>query len=452
MRAWWTRARSDVLLALTVALLVVPVLQPLMAQQASRYALTAAVWDEGTVVLDRHAHLLTVDRAERGGHVYSDKAPGQPFLALPAYGAYRALGGHPAVVAEPLADPGLWAVSLLSAALPAIALALAMRRLAQRANSRRATAAALGLAVATLLLPFATVLFSHVLSALCALVAYLLLSRPGSGRSGLLAAGAVAGVAVTVEYTMALVVVVLGVFALTAHRLRALWFALGGVLPAVLLAWYHNVAFGGPLVTGYRFSQFAAHDQGVVGVRLPRPGMLLQVLGGERGLLTLTPLVFVAVIGCAVLLARGRGAARRDAAVALAVLAALLFVMGGWTNPLGGASPGPRYVVPALPFLAGGLAWAWDRAPWLTGAAALFGAVAMGLATFTLPLAQPTERFALGHWVWRVAEGRLADTWLTVATGRDWTLLVPIVAAAGVAVWLFAGESRQRRMGGQAGA
>jgi hypothetical protein len=442
VRALWPRIRSDVLLAVVVALLVVPVLQPLMAQQASRYALTAAMWDGATVRLDDYDHLLSVDRAERDGHVYSDKSPGQPFLAVPAYAVYRLLGGHPATEAHPLRDPGLWAVSLSSGAFAAVALALLMRRLALRVVPARATLAALSLTVGTMLLPFSTVLFSHVLAALCGLGAYLLATRARAGTLGLVTAGLVAGVGVTVEYTMVLVTAIVGVVVVAGHRWRAGWFVLGGVAPVTLLAAYHEAAFGGPLVTGYRYSQFAVHQEGLMGVRPPRPDMLLEVLFSERGLLTLTPLVLVAVIACVFLAVRARGAPRRDARVALAVLAAMLFVMGGWTNPTAGASPGPRYVVPALAFLAGGVAWAWLRIPVVTAVATVAGTVAMALATFTLPLAQPTETFALGHWAWRVQEGRVASTWLTVWTGSNWAILVPVVLAAAVAAWMLLGERR----------
>lgn len=440
------------LLAAVVALLVVPVLQPLMAQQASRYALTAAAWDGGTVRLDDYEHLLSVDKAERDGHLYSDKAPGQPFLALPAYGLYRVLGGHPATDATWFRDPGLWAVSALTAALAGIVLALLMRRLALRVVPARATLAALSLAVATMLLPFSTVLFSHVLAACLGLAAYLLATRRQAGPGSMIAAGLVCGTAVTVEYTMLLVVAVVGVAALVAHRWKALWIVAGGVPAAVLLGIYHQAAFGGPFVTGYRFSQFAEHEEGLVGVRPPELGMLAEVLFAERGLFVLTPLVFVGAVACVILAVRGSAAIRRDAVAAVAVLAAMLFVMGGWSNPTAGASPGPRYVVPALGFLAGGVAWAWLRIPVLTGLATAVGTVAMGLATFTLPLAQRTEEFALGHWLWRVGEGKVADTWLTVLTGSRWAILAPILVAAALAAWLLVGEARLRRDSGAPGA
>jgi hypothetical protein len=298
--------RSDVLLAAVVALVVVPVLQPLMAQQASRYALTAALADQGTVVIDAYAEYVTVDRAEREGRLYSDKAPGQPVLGVPAYLAYRAFGGAPATQALPLGDLGLWSVNLVSAALPAVALAVLMRRFALRVAPRGATPAALGMALATMLLPFATVLFSHVLSAALGLAAYLLLTRAGGdGRVpgwAIAGSGLLAGLAVTVEFTMGLLVVVLGVTGLVLHRWRSGWYILGGVVPALLLGWYNAVAFGGPLTLSYEYSGFAQHQDGLVGAQLPRLASTMTVLFGERGLLTLTPLVAVGVIGCVALL------------------------------------------------------------------------------------------------------------------------------------------------------
>lgn len=445
VRAWYARWRSDLLLAAVVLLVVAPVMQPLMAQQASRYALTAALWEQGSVAVDDYAHLLTVDQAERGGRTYSDKAPGQPVLAVPAYALYRLVGGHSAAQARPFADPGLWAVSLWSAAIPAALLAVAMRRLALRVSPPHATAAALSLALGTMLLPFATVLFSHVLSALLGLVAYLLLSREGARAGDLAGAGLLAGVAVTVEYTLALLVVVVGVASLAAHRLRTAWFVVGGLLPAVLLGVYHTVAFGGPFRPSYRYSRFAAHQEGLVGAQLPRPQTFLAVVVGERGLFVLTPIVLVGLVGVVLLVWRARGRRRRDAVVALACFTAFVALMSGWSNPFGGASPGPRYVVPALPFLAGGVAWVWDRQPAVPLVAAALGAVTMGLGTFTLPLAQPTEPSALLHWVGRLADGRVADTLLTAVMGTPWAIVLPLSAAVLVATVLLTGERERRR-------
>jgi hypothetical protein len=464
---WWHAHRAEVWLAVVVALVALPVLQPLMAQQASRYALTAAIVDDGTVRLDAHAHLLGVDRAERGGHVYSDKAPGQPVWGVPAYAAYRALGGSPAARStQAVGDLGLWSVSAWSAALPAAALGVVMRRLGRRAVPGRPVAAgagALSLALGTLLLPFATQLFSHVLAGLLGVAAWAL-AAGGTGRGRWLAAGALAGAAVTVEYPMILLAAVVvtgaawraaraGPGGSPAGRItRAVgWVAAGGLPFGLALAAYHWAVFGGPLALPYHFSQFAAHAQGVVGAQLPEAAALAGVLAGERGLLTLTPIVAVAVIGLAALLRRP-GLARVDAVAGLVALVVLATLMAGWSgSDFGGASPGPRYVVPALPWLAAGAARAWAARWWpVTAAAAALATAAMLVATFTLPLAQPSQEFALGWWVQNALAGDWASTLLTravapaTAPGVTAALLAPLAAAAaaGVAWW------RAERLGG----
>lgn len=460
---WWSdERRAELWLALVVLAVVLPVLQPLMAQQASRYALTAAIVDDASVRLDAYDGLLGVDVAERGGHRYSDKAPGQPVWGVPAYLAYRALGGSPAAErTEPVGDLGLWMVSAWSAALPAAGLAVAMRRLSLRAVPDRPRAAgwtALSLALGTLLLPFATQLFSHVLAGLLGVAAWLVGTGPRPGRRRWVAAGALAGAAVTVEYPMLLValVVVVGAARHAARcvaprwtaAVRALaWVSAGGLPFGLALASYHWTAFGGPFAFPYQFGRFAAHQEGLVGAGLPDAATTAAVLVGERGLLTLTPIVTVAAGGLLVVAMhrhRRGGQARADAVAGLVVLGALVALMGGWQNPYGGASPGPRYVVAALPWLAPGAAVVW-ASRWRGAAAitAALGAVAMALATFTLPLAQPTESLALAWWAERARDGDWASTLLvralepTTTVGTLAALAAPLAlaVAAGVAWW-----------------
>lgn len=85
--------RVDVALGLLILAISVPIVQPLRAQQASRYALTGALWDDRSVWIDDYP--LGVDQAEHDGHVVSDKSPGQPILAVPPYALYRLVGGSP---------------------------------------------------------------------------------------------------------------------------------------------------------------------------------------------------------------------------------------------------------------------------------------------------------------------------------------------------------------------
>src|SRR4051794_7894624 len=57
----------------------------------SRLGLTESVALHGTLRIDRYAS-QTQDRADFAGHAYTDKAPGNSFLALPSFEAMRAVG------------------------------------------------------------------------------------------------------------------------------------------------------------------------------------------------------------------------------------------------------------------------------------------------------------------------------------------------------------------------
>lgn len=431
--------RGDVLLAVIVLLLTAPLMHPLMAQQASRFAFTAALWEQRSVVIDEYEQILGVDYAERDGHLYSDKAPGQPFSAVPVYAVYRALGGEPGSVYRPYGNLGLWALELWSAALPAALLAVLMRRLAWRVSPRHATVSAVAVATATLLLPFATVLFSHVLSAFLVFLAYVMLRRGSPPPALLVASGFVAALAVTAEFSAAIAGFVLLGVAMARHRGRAGWFLAGGIPPAIFLGLYQWAAFGGPLTFSYEHAgTFGAHHEaGLVGVQSPDIGMLLQVLFGDRGLFFLTPVVLFGLVGAMVLLADRR---RRDLAiVSLTTFTLYVLMMAGWSNATGGASPGPRYVVPALPFLVVGVAEAWRRWPWLGWASAAVGWLTMGIATYTLPLAPRDEPSAMAYWIQRARDGEWADTLLTF-WGWDWLRWLPVVIAIGLVTWLLRNE------------
>src|SRR5207302_3183266 len=229
-------------------------------------------WDHHTVRLDRYRHVLGVDRATFEGHVYSDKAPGQPLVALPVYAAYRTAGGEPATHRRIHRNLGLWLVTLWSTTLPAAALAVLMRRAAMRVDRRGGAATAAALALGTLLVVFATVLYGHVLAALFGFAAYLLATGPPRARR-LAAAGALVGAAVLVEYPLALLAGGLALLVLARARVRGLVaFVLGVVPPAIVLLGYQWLAFHSPLRTSYRYSGDAEQRGGVAGIHLPNAG------------------------------------------------------------------------------------------------------------------------------------------------------------------------------------
>ena len=88
--------------------------------QNSRFDLTRAIVEHGTLCIDAY-HENTGDKAYYGGHFYTDKAPGQPLLAVPAAAVTRF--ALPTLGIDPASARGVvvmaYISTLFSVALPA---------------------------------------------------------------------------------------------------------------------------------------------------------------------------------------------------------------------------------------------------------------------------------------------------------------------------------------------
>jgi hypothetical protein len=257
--------------------------------------------------------------------------------------------------------------------VPAVALVLMMVRRGASLGPRAATVGAAGAAFGTLLLPYAAQLYGHVLAAALGFGAWCWLrSRPPTARTGVLA-GLLVGAAVTVEYQMAILALVLVMWIARRARSMLAPFVAGGVPAVLLLLGYQWALLGSPFASTY--SRKPKHDGATPLITgIPKPLQSLEILFGSRGLILFTPIVAVGVWGLW-RLARRAGPLRDDGLVGLAVLGGFFLLQSGWPNPWGGEVPGPRYMIPALPFLAVGIGWAWTSRRTLvlvTGAVSVF--------------------------------------------------------------------------------
>lgn len=473
------RERAGLLAILSLGLAWGLVMHSMGWAQLSNDAQVRALAD-GTARIDRW-HWQTKDKAWFEGHFYSVKAPGLAALTLPAYLALDAVGAkdvareaaaearrsqHPRWAPPDNPDlsqygfsparahrvevrvenetPIIWALTLVGAVLPAIALLLLVRWVAERIEPGYGTAAAVTLGLGTIMCTFAAEYFSHVIAAALGFAAFALLfrEREGPARIALVgAAGLLAGLAVSFEYPLGLLGVILLIYAAArpARVQRAAAYAAGAVIGAAPGLAFNLWALGSPLRFAYSHAVsvqgFTGHQElglnsgGFFGIDLPRPGAALDLLVASRGLLTLTPVLVMAAVGVVMMRKRGRAP---EAAVIGAVAVTYFVYNAGYWLPFGGGSPGPRFLIPALPFLALGLAPAYRRMGTLTLALAIPSVILMLAGALTFPLIGDN---GTGTWANQLGSGALEHTVLTVlGVHNAWLALAPVLAAVAAAL------------------
>jgi hypothetical protein len=460
--------------------------------QESNYAQVRAL-SHGNAEIDPY-QWQTKDKAWINDHFYSVKAPGLALFTLPAYIAADAAGtglANGAIANAQAADtqhwggipqppysesgfnstlawqvqadnrqsaPIIWFLTLFGALLPGVIMLLLVRRLGDVFEPGFGAAAAVTLGIATMLMTFSSEFFSHVAAATLAFGAFVLLYRERNGPARpLLAglAGLLAGLAVTFEYPLGLVGVVLFVYAATREQLRlprCAAYAGGALLGALPVLIFNQWAFGSPLEFAYGnavavqglsgHAVLGLNNAGLFGVTVPKPAEAFHLLLASRGLLTITPIVVMAIAGA---IAMRRGPHRAEANVILAVAAVYFVYNAGYWLPYGGGTPGPRFLVPTLPFLGLGLASAWRRWPALTLGLAIPSAVFMVTASITLPLIGDD---GTSIWTERFASGDFEHTLLTAFGVHNGIVsIAPVLLAVGLAVALAARATPAVRIG-----
>ena len=315
----------------------------------------------GTVEEPMHTLCASGDVAyvPQTGHFHPNKPPGTSFLALPAYFAIfhleRALGLSPDHWWT--LNLNAWLTTILSVGLlSALGCVLFFRLACDFAGGAKMPAllATFAFAFGTTFFPFGTILFDHNLTAVLLLASFYFL-RPPTARPAL--AGFCAGCAVVTNYVAGGAVLALGLYALLAprpaHWRRALLFSLGGLLPALLLGWYHMANFGSPFALSNDFQNPLFKDpHGSLGMFGTPSGYVAGLLAVSpyRGVFWLSPVLLFGLAGWCVWLREKTFSA--EARLGLAIFAWFFLVNTSFNGYHGGFSAGPRYLVPGLPFLA----------------------------------------------------------------------------------------------------
>ncbi len=325
--------------------------------------LTVSVVDRGTLNIDPFSQ-LTSDIAAWHGHYYTDKAPGLSLLGVPLYALikFTLLHGQ-SYMAAPSMDMWVrYALAVALAALPTAITVWLLFGLLERMGVSRGWCAGLALTygLGTIARPFASLFFSHQLSAMLCFGAFALafrLKREHLNARFAVVIGLLLGYALITEYPSAIAVAAIEAYLIMIpQRGRLLGIAAGlGTLPPLAIgALYNALAFGSPLHVGYGhlagpLTLRIGQARGLFGVTHPHFAAIWgTTFSPYRGLFFLCPVLFLALPAC-VLLARRAGWRAEGLLCAAVAIGFLLFNMSyfAWT---GGASMGPRQVLVSVPF------------------------------------------------------------------------------------------------------
>ena len=370
----WAKPRHEFVLLLLVAVAALTPVDIVNTQDASHFCLSRAL-AAGRLDIEPCAGGAS-DIAFYGGYIYSNKAPGMSVLALPVV---EAVGLPDSTAWTSAGDLRLWLVRVLTSGVAFLVCAFLLGRVAEGLNPGSGGFVLVVSALGTFVAPFAVTGFDHVPTAAFGFGAFVL----AWGRRPALA-GVAAGIAYAVEYEAAAILVLVGVYVALLGR-RQLGRYLAGALPPVALsAVYSWVAFGRPWRIPQHYDLFSFPGvnpaAGILGIQAPNLTSVRLLFVGDRGLLVVTPIVVAAAAGLWLLYRRRL---RAEALLCAAVFAAFVIGECGYGDPYGGTSAGPRYLIPALPFLMVGLAPAFTRWRLLTVVLAVVSIAASLVLTVT---------------------------------------------------------------------
>jgi hypothetical protein len=202
--------------------------------------------------------------------------------------------------------------------------------------------------------------------------------------------GLCAGYAAITNYIIAVIVIFFLLYVVLAVPKKNgwLWFGLGLLGPFIAVCAYHTLCFGTPFTTNYSHQnpQFSEAGSTVLNIfATPRWDLLLAILFSPfRGLFFSSPVLLLGGVGLVILLRANRRAHSEGLLAIASIVFLLLFNMSfnGWT---GGWTTVPRYLGPAVPFLAFPIVFAAQRFFKTTCFLALLSGVIMLLTTAVDP-------------------------------------------------------------------
>ena len=414
--------------------------QSIGTNEAVRFEQIRAIVSDHTLTIDKYFfHSPDLIRYPPDtGRLYPNKAPGLTLIgAIPFTFASTALNplraaGMPEWVCWHLLTylTTVFTVGLASA-LAAVAMYRALKRLTN--DSYFAAVIVLVTWLGTLLFPYSTVFYSHVLAgSLLAIAFYLLVelrfNQPATVRGWFICAGCAGGLiglSVAVEYPTALLGIVLSVYAMwilwrrqgsSKEKARVSGtFFLGLVMGGAVLASYNLAAFRNVFYIPYEaytepnsafhetyakgwmglhWGGFSAFLNALASVTVYRPSGLLYLVVGRWHVYACNPVLWLTIPGIGIMIWHRE--LRAEGFVVAAMLILYLLFITNYGSSLfdwgGGLYLGARHLIPLLPFLAVPLYFGAEKLRWVFYPLAAVSVFYMLIATAV----EPRVTFAFG--------------------------------------------------------
>lgn len=442
-RKLWTSGRTEWALFLLMFFSAASFQHPYEYDNtASRYFLMSALADFKRLDITMFSG-QSVDIAVHGDRIYSNKPPGLPFLAAPAYWAIRHWTSlKKAGPLSPMACylSRVWAVSLPFALLGPILYQLL---LAMGVGTEDAFLAVIAYALGTIAWIHGSLFSGHATAGSLEFFSFAAcwhLSHGGAGGSWRwFGAGLLAGLGVLCEYQAAYTAFVLVVYVLWRVRdMRPrIFYSIGISACLAMMAAYNSACFGKPwsLAQANPGPAFMEDLHGFLGVGWPSPWAMLALLfSPSRGLFFIMPILLMTIPGLIRLKRQGPSWSAERTTI-------LLIVFGEWVINVGyygwhaGWTFGPRYLTSTLPFFIVPMAFALDRAWYIPLFLLSFAQV--GLAEISMPNVPQYIQNPVVECLFPLFRyGYQADNLGTLlGLSGAWSLLPWLVVAAGLNYW-----------------
>jgi hypothetical protein len=452
----------------------------------SRMDMIVAVVENGTFQIDPYVQ-NTVDFAKVGAHYYSDKPPGAALLGIPVYEVLRLALKSPflgPLVTHLSANPAFQAtlnangtgisedkvriaisqvaVTYLVATLPTLLLALLLYRFLRQMKIKPGVSlfAVLAYGLLTPAFAYANNFYSHQLSSALLFAAfYLAFNRQKIGQAGrLLLIGFLIGYAVISEYQVVLIAAILFLYTFYQLFRNGSWLKIGWVLLTglvVMAGWmvYNTLIFGGPFNISYVYSAdwTVQHQTGFMSLTYPH----LDALWGMtfslfRGLFLLSPVLLLAFPGL-FFWWQDKKAFRAELVAVISIILAMVLFNSSSIMWWGGFSIGPRYFLPAVPFMTLPLGYFLNRyfeKAWANILAAVLAVLSL-VSTWGMTLAgqsfppdtifDPFTAYAIPNW----QAGNIARNLGTLLGFTGFSSLLPlaIILLSAALAWIFLSQS-----------